>query len=412
MLLEFRVRNFRSIREEAVFSMAAAPQDSTQEHHLTLTGLEKIRRVVNSAAIFGANASGKTSLIKAFAHMRGMVLNSHQLNPDSGNGLTPFKLREEHQKFTTSFEITFIIDGIRHQYGFEANSEIILSEYLLVYEKSKPQVWFNRILEDSSGSYKYSYSDYFLGPKKVWESTTRKEVLYLTNAIQLNNEQLKPLYQAIADMVIYEQGPKVGFEVSASLLDKRAMKERITYFLKNADVGISNIKTEGRSGKSISVNIESGTIESKDTDFMIPLFSHLVGGKSYEFDYSDESSGTQTLFSLMGPIFDILDKGKLLIIDELDNSLHPLMIRSVIGFFHSKEYNKNGAQLIFTTHDATLLDSKTLRRDQVWLMEKDYNHASQIFPLSDFSPRKGEAIEKNYLGGRYGGIPIIESQEV
>jgi AAA15 family ATPase/GTPase len=126
------------------------------------------------------------------------------------------------------------------------------------------------------------------------------------------------------------------------------------------------------------------------------------------FEIPEESSGTQLFFSLAGPLLDILEKGRVLVVDELDSSLHPLLVQRVVDMFQSPATNPNGAQLIFTTHDSSLLDSQKMRRDQIWFTEKDNAQISHLFPLLDFSPRKGEALEKNYLSGRYGGIPILD----
>ena len=139
----------------------------------------------------------------------------------------------------------------------------------------------------------------------------------------------------------------------------------------------------------------------------IPHFVHRVEGREYQFEMAEESAGTQLFFSLSGPLLDLLERGRLLIVDELDSSLHPLLVQRIVDLFQSPETNPKGAQLVFTTHDVSLLDSQKMRRDQVWFTEKDNDQVSHLFPLLDFSPRKGEALEKNYLGGRYGGIPIL-----
>ena len=125
------------------------------------------------------------------------------------------------------------------------------------------------------------------------------------------------------------------------------------------------------------------------------------------FDFSDESGGTQKLFAFAGPLLDVLSKGRILFVDELDTSLHPLMVRFLISLIHNQEINKNNAQLAFTTHDTSVLDTDIFRRDQVWFVEKDAESASRLYPLSDFSPRKGEALERGYLKGRYGALPFI-----
>ncbi|MGV1832872.1 ATP-binding protein [Agrobacterium vitis] len=412
MLLEFRVKNFRSFREEAVFSLAASPDTLFEDTHTRVTGLDKVKRVVNAAAIFGANASGKSNLIRALQYMQLMVTTSNQIQPDQENNLTPFRMRPDFADHPTLFEVTFIIDRKRFQYGFEMTKRQILSEWLLVYEKTKPQVWFSRTFDAKKKAYEYTYSDYFTGSKKVWEAATRKEVLFLTTAIQLNNSQLKPLYQLFSeDIAIFPEGGRIGFDFSANYAQNPKNERRMVSLIAAADTGISSLSLTKKQGKQVHVNFASGIPEVQDMEVQIPEFGHVADGVTYDFEIGEESAGTQTFFNLSGPILDILEKGRLLIVDELDGSLHPLLVHKIVAMFNDPKINPRGAQLIFSTHDVSLLDGQKLRRDQVWFTEKDNDQISHLFPLLEFSPRKGEALEKGYLGGRYGGIPILGSME-
>lgn len=409
MLLEFRVRNFRSFREEAVLRLAASSDASMQDTHTRSTGLEKIRRAVNAAAVYGANASGKTNIIRALQFMQLMVATSNQIQPDQESNLTPFALRPEAATFPTLLEATFVIDGKRYQYGFEFNRRGILEEWLQVYETAKPQVWFHRKRDEKTGKYKFTYSDYFLGPKKVWEGATRTEVLFLTTAVNLNNEQLRPLYQKfVEDMAISTEGGAIGFEFTANYVQDAKNEKRVVSLIAAADTGVSSLSFDKKRGRQFQVNLAGGVPEASDVDINLPQLGHLANGVTYPLEFHDESSGTQIIFHLAGPVLDILQRGRLLVVDELDRSLHPLLVQQLVAMFNDPRQNKRGAQLIFTTHDVSLLYGKHLRRDQIWFTEKDAEQASHMFPLLDFSPRKGEALEKGYLGGRYGGVPILE----
>jgi AAA15 family ATPase/GTPase len=409
MFLEFRVRNFRSFREEAVFSMAASPDMQFADTHTLTTGLDKLPRVVRTAGIFGANASGKSNIIKALQFMQSMVLTSSQVQPDTENNLVPFRLRENANDFPTLMEATFIINGVRHQYGFEFTRKQVLAEWLLVYENAKPQAWFSRTFDEKKKRFTYTYSDYFTGRKSVWEAATRKEVLFLTTAIQLNNEQLKPLYQQLtSELVVFPNGPRIGFDFSAGFIEKDGNAARVAALLAAADTGISSVAIQSQVGKQVQFDFSTNQPKVDDVEMKIPHFGHKVEGRDYLFEMAEESAGTQLFFGLSGPLLDILERGRLLVVDELDSSLHPLLVQRIVDMFQSPETNPNGAQLIFTTHDVSLLDSHKMRRDQVWFTEKDNDQVSHLFPLLDFSPRKGEALEKNYLGGRYGGIPILD----
>lgn len=412
MLLEFRVRNFRSLRDDAVFSMAASPDLQFLDTHTLETGLDKLPRVVSAAAIYGANASGKSNLVKALQFMQGMVLTSSQVQPDTESNLTPFRLREDANNFATLMEATFIIDGVRHQYGFECTRKRILAEWLLVYESSKPQAWFSRNYDEKKERYNYSYSDYFTGRKSVWEAATRKEVLFLTTAIQLNNEQLKPLYQKLtSELVILPDGARIGLDYSTSFAEKAGNTERMAALLAAADTGISSVVIQNQGGKQVHFDFSTNQPQISDVELKVPHFGHKGEGRDYLFEMAEESVGTQLFFNLSGPLLDILERGRTLIVDELDSSLHPLLVQRVVEMFQSPEINSQGAQLVFTTHDVSLLDSHKMRRDQIWFTEKDNDQITHLFPLLDFSPRKGEALEKNYLGGRYGGIPILASMK-
>ena len=412
MLLEFRVENFRSFKDEAVLSMAASPDRTLVATHTQEAGLEKIRRVLNSAAIYGANASGKSNLIRALHFMQLMVLTSNQIQPNQENTLAPFRLRPNFDTQQTRFECTLLIDGRRFQYGFEMTKQQVMNEWLLVYEKTKPQIWFSRTFDSVKDKFVYTYSDYFTGPKKLWESATRKEVLFLTTAVQLNNEQLKPLYQKFSeDLVFFLDGGSIGFDFSSQFVQDIENQKRLISFLRSADTGISTISFKKLPAKQFQLRLNNEfqdvVSDIQDAEMNIPEFGHLSHGKSYKLEFGDESVGTQILFSLSGPIFDILNKGRVLIVDELDRSLHPLLVHKLVQMFHDPELNSNGAQLIFSTHDVSLLDSSKMRRDQIWFAEKNNDQESHLFPLLDFAPRKGEALERGYLGGRYGGIPII-----
>jgi AAA15 family ATPase/GTPase len=389
--------------------MIASSDDQFANTHTTQTSLPKIPRALRTAAIYGANASGKSNLIKAIQFMQLMILQSSQIKPDTENNLVPFRMRESWDGFPTLMEMTFILNGIRHQYGFEFNRKRINSEWLLVYEKSKPQVWFSRFFDENHKLYNYKFSTFFTGKKSLWESATRKEVLFLTKAVENNNEQLKSIYHYLtSEIIVFPNGGRISHEFSANFAESESNAGRINSLLVDADTGISSVAVRKQDGKRLHIDPSNNQPQLRDVEIKIPHFTHSVGGDEYQFELADESVGTQILFNLAGPIIDILEKGRLLVVDELDSSLHPLLVQRILNMFQSPETNPHGAQLIFSTHDASLLDSHKMRRDQIWFTEKDNDHVSHLFPLTDFSPRKGEALEKNYLDGRYGGIPILD----
>lgn len=412
MLVEFRVKNFRSFRDEAVLNLVASSDKTSESENVVQTGNKSVPRVLRSAGIYGANASGKSNLVRALQLFRGIVNDSASLQVGQTINVQPFRLDPASAEKPIEYEATFLKDKVRYQYGFSLTPRRILSEWLIVYKTTQPATWYERTLDEKTGKYDYKFSAQLLGPKSVWSDATRDNALFLSTAVQLNSEQLRPVFDFIArGFVVFENGMSPHPEYTVSHISKNRAGT-VTEFLGAADISIADITLKPHQGfqSAAKIDLTTGKIEavtSEQREVLLPVFHHKAPSGSATFDLVDESEGTQKLFSLAGPLFDILQKGQLLIVDELDRSLHALLVRHLIGMFQDPEVNTGGAQLIFTTHDTTLLDGDLLRRDQIWLTEKDADQSSRLYPLSDFSPRKNEAIERGYLGGRYGGVPIL-----
>jgi uncharacterized protein len=415
MLLEFRLRNYRSFRDEATLSLIASPDKALLEENTAATDIPALPRAVRSAAVYGPNAGGKTTLLRALLLMRGVVVESAALKPDQTYNVQNFMLDETSRDAPTLFEVTVLLDGVRHQYGFEFTSERIIKEWLLVYHTARPQRWFNRVYDPAKGHDSYEFSAHLAGQKRVWQEATRPNSLFLSMAVQLNSESLQPLFQWFSTSLnVFLDGGHIPHEFSTGMIEAEKSREAIRAMLTAADFGIADIAAKKQKGiqQSFQVNLTTGESESVrvERDVLVPKFQHEARGVTAEFDYHDESQGTQKLYALAGPILDIIDKGYLLVIDELESSLHPLLVRQIVTTFNDPAINTKGAQLIFSTHDSSLLDARLLRRDQIWFAEKDESQSSTLTPLSDFSARKDEAFEKGYLSGRYGGVPVLESR--
>ena len=412
MLLEFRVRNYRSFRKETILSLVASPDKHLDDTNTAEVGLPSVPRALCSAVLYGANASGKSNLLRALGYMRAVVIESHALLPGQTYSVQPFRLDETSAEKPTLFEVTVLLDGTRYQYGFEMTPERIVAEWLLVYRKAKPQRWFDRKLDSETGNDVITLGDHLTGQKGVWRESTRPNALFLSTAVQLNSEQLRPLQAWFAEsLVVLPEGGLIPPDFSTNLVQTPEGSRSVASLLTAADIAIASIVAVRQKGFQHSFTFDAVTGKSEaraeERDLLLPRFTHQAGSIMADFDFVDESQGTQKLFSLSGPLFDIIDKGKVLVVDELDRSLHPLLVRQIIKTFHDADLNEKGAQLIFSTHDTSLLDSSFLRRDQIWLTEKNTDQSSELVPLTEFSPRKGEALEKGYLGGRYGGIPIL-----
>ena len=414
MLVEFRVKNFRSLRDEQVLSLVASKDKTLHDSNTLATGVRAVPDLLRSAVIYGANASGKSNLIKALQCMRDMVtLSATGLQPGQIVDAPPFRLDHESVSQPTGFEMTFLLDGVRYQYGFALTARRVVSEHLLVYKAFKPQRWFERWHDVESGKDRYEFGSGLKGPKTLWEGATRANALFLSMAVQLNSEQLRPVLDwFVNDLIIFNEITPLAPQLSIQMLGQTDGRKSIRDFLMAADTSIVDIDVIARKvpKQMLHFDLAAGRTEvrSEDVEESELRFHHRTERGDAVFGLEDESSGTRNLLFLTGPILDILHRGRTLVFDELDTSLHTLLVRRLVQLFHSVGFNKRGAQMIFTTHDTSLLDAPDLlRRDQVWFVEKNRDQASSLYSLTEFSPRKNEALERGYLQGRYGGVPFL-----
>ena len=414
MLLEFKTKNFRSLRDECTLSMVASSDKTLAQTNLLPTGIKGLPNVVRAAVIYGANASGKSNVIRAIQVMREIVMGS--ANYQLGQPLLmaqPFKLDPTSATEPTEFEMTFLQKGVRYQYGFALTPERIMSEWLLAYPTAKAQHWFQREYDPTNGKDSYFFGSHLSGQRRVWQEATKQNSLYLSTAVQLNSEQLKEIFEWFSTHLVIapdELIPSIDYTVSYIRTNaNNAVKD----FLVNADISIDNILIDNRKvfKKHLNVIYTTDDIMSQSEEISMPVFQHVTPNGSAMFEFEDESGGTQQLFAMAGPLFDILKNGRVLIVDELDRGLHPLLVSQLVALFQNPESNAHGAQLLFTTHETSLLDPEFLRRDQIWFTEKNAEQASTLFPLTEFAPRKNEAFESGYLSGRYGAVPILDTKK-
>lgn len=416
MLIEFRVKNFRSLRDEQVLSLVAAKDKALEESHTQATGVAAVPVLLRSAVVYGANASGKSNLLKALQYMRGVVAESATaIQPGQTFAIQPFSLDSVSAHLPSEFEVSFLLEGIRYQYGFAMTAQRIVSEHLLVYKAFKPQRWFERYFDEETGVDVYHFGPGLKGAKNLWEGATRPNSLFLSMAVQLNSDALRPVYDWFLNhLIIFNEQAPLNPQISIQMLKQSDGRKEICDFLSSADISIADIEVETRKvpGQSVHVDFIAGKTEvrSEEMEEHQLRFHHVTEQGNAIFDLMDESNGTRNLLFLAGPVLDILNKGLTLVIDELDTSLHTLLVHELVRLFHRPDINKHGAQLIFTTHDTSLLDAPDLfRRDQVWFVEKNPDQSSSLIGLSEFSPRKNEALERGYLMGRYGGVPFFHS---
>jgi hypothetical protein len=362
--------------------------------------------------IYGPNASGKSNLLFALNYLRAVVAESATLiKPGQTYNVQPFRLDAAYVNQPTEFEITFLLDGTRYEYAVAMTSQCIVSESLMVYRTIRPTQLFSRQLQADGEQYAYQFSAYLTGSRKLWQDSTRPNALFLSTAAQLNSELLSPIFRWIVDNIIYlPAGALLNHDVTTARLATPEGRAAIHAFLVTADIAIANVNVVPRKGVREQVVFHPGGIahtKREEGEFMVPIFEHTTAKGSAQFELHEESDGTQRLYGLAAPVLEVLKGGHILIVDELDSSLHALLVRRLISMFHDPGINQDGAQLLFSTHDTSLLDHTLFRRDQIWFTEKDADQATHLYPLTDFSPRKQEAWERGYLMGRYGAVPFF-----
>lgn len=418
MLIEMSVANFRSLRELQTFSLVKGKGDELAETNTFEAKAANNFELLRSAVIYGPNASGKSNFLLALQTMKKVVLES-AISLQRGDLLpvTPFRLHPEYRVQPSEFEVTFIVNKVRYQYGFSATADRIHEEWLLAYPKGRAQRWFGRAWNKQDNRYDWELGNNLIGEKQLWQKSTRNNALFLSTAVQLNSEQLQPIFDWFKNTLRMANVGGWNPEFTASLCEQHE-KTQVVDFLRAADLNIEDIRVER----------QPFDMQTLPADMPEPLKDVIAGnmkgqqmmriqtvhqgndGKPVVFDLEDESDGTQKLFAFAGPWIDALANGFVLFIDELHDNLHPRLVQFLVQLFHNPTTNPHNAQLVFSTHETSILNQDVFRRDQIWFFEKGQQQVSTLYPLTDFSPRKGrENLELAYLSGRYGALPFIRS---
>ena len=408
MLIDFKVKNYRSIKDEQDLNMLSTKQKEHMDTHTFTSDASTKMNLLKTAAIYGANAAGKSNFIKALKTMQEIVINSMSTY-QRGHLLPvkPFLFDVETKNEPTEFEVSFITDNIRYQYGFSATQERIVEEWLIAYPKGRPQNWFARSLNTdiNEPSYEWQFGEKFTGQKQLWQESTRDNALFLSTAIHLNSEQLNPVYDWF-DKTLRITGvggwnPKSTIE----LCKQEKKKSSILQFLQTADMDIEDIEIE----ENINKKEQAASWYGYFNPDSVIMWHKDNSGNKVPLKLEEESDGTRKLFAFIGPWLDSLENGHVLLIDELHDNFHPLMVKFLVNLFHSNITNKSNAQLIFTTHETSILSQDVFRRDQIWFCEKK-NKATELYSLVEFKARKGVTdLEKAYLSGRYGALPYFKN---
>ncbi len=413
MLVDFRLFNFKSFKDENEFSLIA---DKVNEHK-TYTFVEEKYNLLKSSVVYGANASGKSNFFEAIDFFINYIKNSHKNQSGKIIDINNFKLSTETENEPTGFEMTFIIDKQMYRYGFSLTKNFIDKEWLYSRPNKREIKLFERDKQ------KIVRGNSFKEVKKV-DDMTKENTLFLSVLAQWNSDTAKKVIEWFNKIHILHSNYNVSSSFTASLLLNPERKNKILDYLKTADIGIENLNASEKDFDTSTVpdyirkQIEDEIKEKlPETLKVLEVTSkhkkynekkEVVGTVNFDFEH-EESEGTKKYFSLIGPIIDTLEKGNLLFIDEIDTRLHPLIIEYIVDLFNC-DSNKNNAQIVFSTHNTNILRKDKLRRDQVWFVEKNRYGESNLFSLLEIKGIRNDAsYNKDYLEGKYGAIPIIES---
>ncbi|TKJ34125.1 MAG: RloA protein [Planctomycetes bacterium B3_Pla] len=429
MLVEFKVANYRSFREEQTLSLVASKDTELGDNCVQQGKL----RLLKAVGIYGPNASGKSNLIKALSTMRDIIEKPGK--PGERLPVTPFKLHDKYSSEPSSFEVTFIHEETRYQYGFTATTERIHDEWLYAYPQGRSrdiaQTWFERKFNRKTDETEWNFGSYLRGEREKLKDRTTNNVLFLSAGAQWNNKQLTAVYKWFSEgflIVLPSERPTVTtidmvMDAQRDEELKNVWYDYLDRIMRFADFGIHGINIKKQEFDPGNVPFppdfpdearESVLKEYKGRVRVEVEFIHHAEptGKDVHFSNLEESNGTRRFFELAGPWLLALTEGRALLVDELEASLHPYLVRAWIESFQKPKASGVGAQLIFTTHDTTLLDPELFRRDQIWFTEKDKHGGTRLYSMLDYKPRKGEAMQRGYLSGRYGALPIIKSFEL
>lgn len=425
MIIDFKFKNYLSFAEECDFTMLAN-KDKSHEDNLIVIGKERLSK---ARMIYGANASGKTSFIKAMHFVSAFLLNSNNLLEKMSIPVVPFKFCDECYKKPTEFAITFIKDNIKYAYRFSCTRDRVIDERLDIYYTAKPTMIFSRT---NGVDYEFNKDSKLLNELK---DRNLENKLFLVTSATWNYEKTKPVVDYLLNtiaVVLAGDTDVVWKSYLDRIYENNEVEEYKAFCLKilcNADISISDFSVDTKKVGDVRKNnrdlaefvrfaangdsVATDKLENNNLYEFI-TFHDVNNGKTvsrYSLNLAEESLGTTYMFKYSPLLYYVFKEGKVLFIDEIDKSLHPLMVEYLVKMFLDKNINTCNAQLIANTHDTNLLNLDIFRRDDIWFTERDYESGkTEMYSLADFSPRNSENIEKAYLLGRFGAIPFIKGE--
>ena len=419
MLREFRVKNFLSFKDSVTFSMVAAPISGLGDRNIAVIDAMNLK-LLKSSVVYGANASGKSNLLKAMGFMRRFVLDSSkEMQAAEAINVENFRLSSETEGKPSFFEISFICDSKKFRYGFEIDQNGVHAEWLFFVPSRTEATLFTRKNDDIKISTKY------FSEGKGLQNKTRPNALFLSVVAQFNGElSTKILKWFMVFNLISGINDRHYMGYTLAQLENDQFKKKFLKYLRVADFGIHGIQLKKMMVKfselpeSMKILFPGKTSDVEEIEGTSTEVMHLkydkdnnpISTEAFDFD-ALESEGTKKFWGLFGPLIHTLENGSILVVDELDARLHPKITQFIIELFHSKQTNPKNAQFIFATHDTNFLTNRLFRRDQIWFTEKDEYGATDLYSLVEFKIRKDASFEKDYIQGKYGAIPFIGDVE-
>ncbi|UZW14894.1 ATP-binding protein [Clostridium pasteurianum] len=405
MLIQFNFKNFKSFRDMTTLDMSAT---SITEHPYNLINI-KNEKYIKIAAIYGANASGKSSVIKAFSFMKAWIRESFKNSSDNDEiPVKRFAFDTESKNIPAEFEVFFIYKGNEYQYGFSLDNYKIHEEWLYI-KKTDSKDKYIPLFERSGSDIECNLK--LLKGSNNFINMVEDKTLFLSIISNAKIDYAKDVFEWFLVLAVIDYGD-LGFEtaltqVYAPNIEDKNYQRDLTTFLKAIDINIDGIIIEKYKNEN--------TLKSEYKIYTKHLIEDVKN--YYKMPLSEESSGTQKMFSLFYFLKMSIQLGIPIFIDELDSKLHPLLLRYILIMFHNESINKNNAQLIYTTHDNYTLTKDIFRRDQIWFAEKDENATSHLYSLIEYKfddkkVRKDASFNKDYLLGKYGAVPILRGYDM
>lgn len=424
MILQFSIKNYKTFKDKASLSLIASNYDKDTRENENIYYNEKFGlRLLKSAVVYGANASGKSKLLEAFSFMKDYVINSSKKGQKGDEiDIQPFRLNNISENEPSEFEIIFVYKDVLYRYGFEVTRKKVVSEWLYYKPKTKEIELFYR----EYNSFETHTRNFSKGKTVIKEKLVRDNALLLSVAAQFNDKTSINVTDWFKRLKTLSGLNELGYQgYTMGKTENPIQKAKILNLLKAADLGIKDIELQKLDIDKLPKDMPKELVDKilkdvsdKKAEFVSDVLTthkkyDSIGNSIDNVNFSmddDESSGTRKYFALTGPILDVIENGYTLVVDELDSKLHPNLVCKIVSLFNSKEFNPKNAQLIFNTHDTNLLSTGLFRRDQIWFTEKNKYGEAKLYSLGDFKSdevKKNEPFEDNYIKGKYGAVPFL-----